>query len=133
MKDAPGRKLVLVVDDDRYICEYLGFVFEKQGYHVASAFDGADALKVVHAEKVDLIVLDWMMPVLSGFQVIKKLQESEDRKIPVIVISAHVADKETAEKIRQEINVADFMPKPIDRALLLRRAEEIIGPAPKES
>src|SRR5581483_2145835 len=94
MQDAtePGQKVVLVVDDDRYICEYLGFILEKTGFKVLSAFDGAAALKIVGSSRISLIVLDWMMPVLSGFQVIKKLQESEDKQIPVIVISAHVAD-----------------------------------------
>jgi DNA-binding response OmpR family regulator len=73
------------------------------------------------------MVLDWMMPVLSGFEVIKTLQAEKHGDIPVIVITAQVTDENTIETIRKEINVADFVAKPIQAGLFTARVHEILN------
>src|SRR3989338_5046142 len=115
MDDQTGasEKTILIVDDDESICAFLQTLLEKEGYKTEVADKGDSAIKIVESKKIDLIVLDWMMPILSGFEVLKTLQTDEHRKIPVVVITARASDRNTIVMIRQEMNVAEFMPKPI--------------------
>ena len=125
-KPAPRGKKVLVVDDDESICIFLKMVLEKEGFDVSVCYNGEEAVKAVNEEKVDLIVLDWMMPVLSGFEVLKLLQEGPHRAIPVIVITARVTDENTINMIKNEMNVADFVLKPIKTLPFVARIREIL-------
>ena len=125
-KPVPRDKRILIVDDDESICLFLKMIVEKQGFNVSVCFNGEEAVKAVNMEKIDLIVLDWMMPVLSGFDVLKLLQEGPHRTIPVIVITARVTDENTIETIKKEMNVADFEPKPIQTATFIARVHEIL-------
>ena len=120
------EKIILDVDDDQYICEFLTTVLEKAGFRVATALNGELALKIVRSGKIDLILLDWMMPVLSGFEVLKELQKNEYRTIPVIVITATSTDKSVIGTIKHEMNVVDFMHKPLNHKILLARVREIL-------
>lgn len=126
----PGKKTVLIVDDDAYICLFLKTLLEKEGFRTAIASDGDEALKKAERQPFDLITLDWMMPVLSGFDVLQELQKDEKRKVPVVVITAHVTDRKTIEKILKEMNVVDFMTKPIDNRHFVRRVHEILKTTP---
>ena len=130
-KSNPEDKLILIIDDDESICVYLKALFELEGFRVDFCSNGQDGVAAVGRQKVDLVVLDWMMPVLSGFEVLKLLQKDDHRDIPVIVITARVADESTIEMIRQEINVVGFFSKPINHAKLLVLAHEILGTSRK--
>lgn len=126
-KADPKEKTILVVDDDESICSFLKILLEKDGFNVEVAYKGEEALKIVESKSVDLVILDWMMPILSGFEVMKMLQTDEHRHIPVFVITARVIDRETIEMIRQEINVVDFAVKPIQHAVFLNRIHQILN------
>ena len=126
-KTDPQDKKILVIDDDESICLYLKALLELEGFKVEFCNNGEDGVRVVNQEKVDLIILDWMMPVLSGFEVLKLLQTDEHRDIPVIMITARVTDESTSEMIRQEINVVDFIPKPLKHDYLLSRIHQILN------
>ena len=130
-KANPQDKLILVIDDDESICVYLKALFELEGFRVDFCDNGQDGLSRVAKQKVDLIILDWMMPVLSGFEVLKLLQKDERHDIPVIVITARVADESTTDMIRQEINVAGFFSKPIKHPELLAQIHEILNTVPR--
>ena len=125
-KANPQDKLILVIDDDESICVYLKALFELEGFRVDFCNNGQDGVTTVNKEKVDLIVLDWMMPVLSGFEVLKLLQEGPHRAIPVIVITARVTDENTINMIKNEMNVADFVLKPIKTLPFVARIREIL-------
>ena len=129
----PQDKLILVIDDDESICVYLKALFELEGFRVDFCNNGQDGVTTVNKEKVDLIVLDWMMPILSGFEVLKLLQKDEHKEIPVIVITARVADESTTDMIRQEINVAGFFSKPIKHPEILALIHEILNTIPREN
>ncbi len=131
-KASPKDKKILVVDDDESICLYLKALFELEGFPVMVCNNGEEGVAAVNREKVDLILLDWMMPVLSGFEVLKRLQADERNDIPVIVITARVTDDTTADMIRQEINVVDFVPKPIKHDYLVTRVHQILNTVPPE-
>jgi len=81
---------LLVVDDDRDIVEVLKKRLSQEGYEVAVAYDGEEALLKVKAENPDVVLLDLMMPKLNGFEVLKEIREKhKDKWRPVIIISAN--------------------------------------------
>lgn len=126
----PKNKTILVIDDDESICVFLKIVLEKEGFHVETAYNGDVGVKVVESVKVDLVILDWMMPILSGFEVLKMLQTSEHSGIPVIVITARITDQHSISVIRKEMNVVDYLNKPIQPGPFIKRVHEILGTAP---
>ncbi|HTM43503.1 MAG TPA: response regulator [Polyangiaceae bacterium] len=86
-----GRRAILVVDDDSDIRAILGAVLEAEGYHVSEAPNGEIALRVVrNAHKPDLMLLDLMMPVLSGFELLEMAADGDPdlNAVPIFVISA---------------------------------------------
>ncbi|OGR83857.1 MAG: hypothetical protein A2902_01550 [Elusimicrobia bacterium RIFCSPLOWO2_01_FULL_64_13] len=131
-KNPPLGRTILVVDDDEATCGYLKSLLELEGFDVLTCHNGREAVLAAGREKIDLILLDWMMPVLSGFEVLKTLQADERRGIPVVVITAKVTDQETVDMIRQEMNVVDFVPKPIRSVLFLKNLHSILGTGGRE-
>lgn len=114
-KQEPSSKLILVVDDDESLIEYVTMLLQKEGFRTKAARDGTIALKRVKEEKTDLMLLDMMMPNTSGFEVIRQLQaEEETRNMPVFVVTARRVDKSTWDVIRQEPNVKEIVTKPIN-------------------
>src|SRR5262249_25311096 len=82
------RKRILVVEDDRFLRKAAEVTLKRHGYGVMTASDGEDALRVAHAERPDLVLLDLIMPRLQGFEVLRKLKEDAATvNIPVIVLS----------------------------------------------
>ncbi len=126
----PKGKTVLVVDDDESICIFVKTILEKEGFSLEMCYNGDDAVQIVNQKKIDLIILDWMMPIISGFEVLKMLQTEQHSGIPVVVITARVTDQSTADMIRQEINVVDFIPKPIKHKEFLERVHTILKTQP---
>ena len=83
---------ILIADDEKEIRSLLKLYLENEGYEVAEAGDGEEALKVMAEGNISLCLLDIMMPKLDGFHVLQKLREISN--IPVIIISAKDADPE---------------------------------------
>ena len=80
---------ILVVDDDRDVRDIISAVLETEGYDVRCAENGAQALAIMHGPKPRAIVLDLMMPVMSGWELLEAVQMDEDlAPIPVLVVSA---------------------------------------------
>ncbi len=81
---------LLVVDDDRDIVDILKKRLLQEGYEVAVAFDGEEALSKVKEENPDVVLLDLMMPKLNGFEVLKEIRDKyRDKWRPVIIVSAN--------------------------------------------
>ena len=85
---------VLVCDDDREIVEAIEIYLSQEGYKVLKAYDGEEALKVLDREKVDLLIIDVMMPKLDGIRATLKIREKKN--MPIIILSAKSED---ADKI----------------------------------
>jgi CheY-like chemotaxis protein len=118
--------LVLVVDDDADILEALDLLLTHQGYQVATASDGADALAQLRAlpQRPCLILLDLMMPRMDGFQMRAVLAESELSSIPVVALSgagAKVTDR--ARSLQLEV-----LPKPVGLNDLLSTVRRFCTP-----
>lgn len=79
---------VLVCDDDREIVEAIEIYLSQEGYKVLKAYDGEEALKVLDREKVDLLIIDVMMPKLDGIRATLKIREKKN--MPIIILSENL-------------------------------------------
>ena len=112
--------LVLVVDDNEMNRDMLSRRLQRQNYQVMMAEDGEKALEMIQNHPFDLVLLDIMMPKLSGYEVLEKIKKDEEtRYIPVIMISA-VDDLESVVKCI-EMGAEDYLFKPFNPVLLKAR------------
>lgn len=116
---------VLIVEDEPAQAELLAYNFESDGYNVSAAGDGESGLLKAHEMSPDLIVLDWMLPRLSGIEVCRQLKRGADtRGIPVIMLTAR---GEEADKVRGlETGADDYVVKPYSVVELLARAKALL-------
>lgn len=111
---------ILIVDDEPFNVDYLEQELEESEYQLIAAVNGQEALEKVRAELPDLILLDIMMPVMDGFEVLARLKADQTtRDIPVIVISAS-SDLQSVIKGIQ-CGAEDYLPKPFEPTLLYAR------------
>lgn len=113
------NRKVLVVDDEKPISDIICFNLEKEGYEVATAFDGDEALKAVYQFQPDLILLDVMLPKLDGFQVLRRLRESFNT--PVIMLTAR--EEEVDKVLGLELGADDYITKPFGMRELMARVK----------
>jgi two-component system nitrogen regulation response regulator NtrX len=107
---------ILIVDDERPICDSLGGILADEGYEVATAGDGETALKLAENDEPDLVLLDIWMPGLDGLEVLARLKERRPG-LPVVMISGH-GTVETAVKATK-LGAFDFIEKPLDMDKIL--------------
>lgn len=117
---ADPRPMVLLVEDEASQREVLAYNLEAEGFEVAQASNGEEALEAVADSAPDLILLDWMMPHVSGLEVCRRLKlRPETRNIPVIMLSAR---SEEVDKVRGlEIGADDYVIKPYSIVELMAR------------
>lgn len=120
MNAATPTPHILIVEDEPAQREVLSYNIEAEGYRVSKAENGEDALLLVDEEKPDLIVLDWMLPAVSGIEVCRQLKSRpETRDLPVIMLSAR---SEEVDKVRGlETGADDYVVKPYSIGELLAR------------
>lgn len=120
---------VLIIEDDEELRAMIAYALTLEGYRTLSAAQGIEGLESARSLHPDVILLDMMMPGLSGADVLAELQEREDtRCIPVIICSA-VADRAT-KKLRIEGGADDYLTKPFDLDDLLLRLLVALRRAP---
>jgi two-component system OmpR family response regulator len=113
---------ILVVEDDLNLLATLKYNFLKEGYNVITATDGAGALETARREKPDLLVLDIMLPGLSGFEVCRILRKETD--IPILMLTAKA--EEVDKIVGLEIGADDYMTKPFSMRELLARIRAML-------
>ena len=111
---------VLIVEDEPSQREVLAYNLKAEGFEVISADNGDDALLLVEEQEPDLILLDWMMPNLSGIEVCRRLKSRrETRSIPILMLSARSED---VDKVRGlETGADDYLVKPYSVVELIAR------------
>lgn len=116
---------ILVADDDDILREMLRFRIELAGHQVVSATDGQNALEYASSGKVDLVVLDAMMPILSGIEVLKDLRaKPATAALPVIMLTARKGERDVVTAL--ENGADEYLTKPfIPQELLLRIARHL--------
>ena len=119
-------KTILLIDDDKDLCEMTKKVLEVYGgYKVVTAPDGKEGIKAAHMAKPDLILLDINMPQMNGMEVLKLLKESaETIKIPVVMLTAYNEDILKVEA-SQHYN-EDYIVKPVKTEDLVDRIEKVL-------
>lgn len=117
---------ILVAEDETYILKMLDFRLKSLGHEVIGAADGGQALEFALREKPDLILLDIMMPVMDGFQVLRKLKSQEETKnIPVIMLTARGQEKDVVTGFGA--GAADYVTKPFSFAELIARINRVLA------
>ncbi|HSQ88040.1 response regulator transcription factor [Romboutsia sp.] len=116
---------VLVIDDEIHIVELLKFNLEMSNYKVEYAYDGVDGYIKAKEIKPDLILLDWMLPNISGIDVLKKIRNDKDlNQTPVIMLTAKNMENDKVEGL--EIGADDYITKPFSIKELLARIGTIL-------
>ena len=117
-----GLGPILIVDDDRSILETIGEILESEGYPVATASNGAEALNCVEEVRPSLVLLDMRMPVLDGWGFARILRE-RGLRVPVLVMTA----AQDARRWAEEIGADGYLAKPFDLLNLLDAVERLRG------
>lgn len=113
---------ILIVDDDRNICELLRLYSEKEGYTTAIANDGKQALTVFDAENPDIVLLDIMLPELDGWQVCREIRKKS--QCPIIMLTAK---GETFDKVLGlELGADDYVVKPFEAKEVIARIKAVL-------
>ncbi len=121
-----SERRVLVVDDDEDMIRLLARLLETAGYTVLTACDPAEAVIQAQRERLDLIVLDIVMPEGGGFGVLQQLMTSpETRAIPIVVLTG--SDEPAVEAWARAAGVAGFLRKPCENAALLEAVRTAIA------
>lgn len=117
-----AKKRILAVDDEKLIVLAIRHNLKLAGYEVLEAYDGREAIEKIEAERPDLVILDVMMPELSGWDVLSSIRDDPElRETPVIMLTALGQDGDVGETIRRG---ADFhLTKPFEPRHLL----DIVG------
>ncbi len=116
---------LLIVEDEAALVELLRYNFEKEGFRVSVANDGEAALVSVSEVPPDLIVLDWMLPHISGLEVCRQLRrKAETREVPIIMLTAR---GEETDRIRGlEVGADDYVAKPFSPSELIARVRAVL-------
>jgi CheY-like chemotaxis protein len=116
---------ILIVDDNQQNCELLDAYLADEGYQIEMVYDGQQTLDAVDRQQPDLILLDIMMPRLSGYEVCHRLKSSErTRAIPILMITA-LAEMSDIEK-GIDAGADDFLTKPINKLELITRVRSLL-------
>lgn len=102
-------KMILVVEDETDLRDFVAAVLMAEGYRVVGASNGLEALEEVTRNKPDLILLDMRLPVMDGWEFAKQLNAKRNSRIPIIVMTAL-----QAKQIAREINATAYLQKPFD-------------------
>jgi len=120
-------KKVMVVDDEENLLELLEAVLEQAGFAVVTASDGKECLQKLKTVKPDLILLDMMMPGMSGREVCEKIRadpKTRDLKVAFLTVARF---SETGKDTLKKMKVLDYITKPFDNDDLVRRVKKIVG------
>jgi two-component system, OmpR family, alkaline phosphatase synthesis response regulator PhoP len=128
-----AKQKILVVDDEEDILELLRFNLTQEGFAVACAGSGEEALKLTRLEKPELILLDLLLPGIDGLEVAKRLKnDPSTREIPVIMVTAKGEEADIVTGL--EVGAEDYITKPFSRKVLIARVRAVLrrkaaGPA----
>lgn len=118
-------KKVLVVDDEVHIVHVVAIKLRNNGYEAIVAGNGAEAYELATREKPDIIIADYMMPVMSGLELIEKLRATEKTKdIPIILLTAR--NFAINDEKQQQLRISQCITKPFSPKELLRIIEDVI-------
>ena len=122
-------KTVLVVDDDVKTTELIKLYLKRDGYKVVTAYDGIQAIKLAGESHPDLVVLDLMLPGMSGFDVFRKLRAESD--VPIIMLTAKTTEQDRLAGL--DLGADDYVTKPFSPKELAARVKAVLRRLPEET
>ena len=115
-----ARETILVVEDDENIQQLVGYNLAKAGFHVLYADNGEQALSLIKRERPELIVLDLMLPGLSGFEICKLVRKDPKTKsVPIVMLTAKSEENDIAAGL--DLGADDYITKPFSPKILVSR------------
>lgn len=114
---------ILVADDELSMLKIIEAYLKKEKFNVLTASNGEEALEKFYENKIDLAILDWMMPNIDGIEVCKQIKEKSDTKVMMLTAKGQVDDEIDALNIGAD----DYIKKPFDPRLLIIRVKKLIG------
>lgn len=129
MSEGEGKRRIIVADDTRFFCQMLEDILTGAGYEVVLAHDGLEALKKVKAEmpNIDLLVLDLLMPKMTGFDVLREIRKDpQGAKLPVLAITGVFKQSSEIEMLRK-LGAMGYISKNSPPDEILRRVKYALG------
>lgn len=120
-------KTIMIVDDEPHIVELEKAILEANGFKTITAYSGADGLKLLEKSKPDLVVLDMMMPGMSGREVCEKIRKNPKTKALKVIFVTVARFSEVGKMSLKDMNVLDYITKPFDNDDFLNRIKKIVG------
>ena len=118
-------KKVCIVDDQPSLRQMLRFALGQQGYNICEAANGVEAIKLLAEESVDLLIVDWQMPVMNGMELIRIVREKpEYDELPIIMISCR--DDISVRKEAYSLGVNSWLKKPFRMAQILNVVNNVL-------
>jgi DNA-binding response OmpR family regulator len=114
---------LLVVDDDRDLCELLEYALRREGYAVSKAYDGESALSVMKQESPDLVILDINLPRMAGFSVLERVRH-DDQHLPILLLSARQDEADVLRGL--QLGADDYVTKPFRPKELAARVKAVL-------
>jgi len=117
-----ARALILVVDDEEPIRQLASLYLEKEGFQVACATDGPEAIEMAQRQRPALVVLDVMLPTIDGFEVCRRLRQ--DSEVPILMLTARNEDVDKI--VGLELGADDYLTKPFNPREMVARVKAIL-------
>jgi DNA-binding response OmpR family regulator len=120
-------KTIMIVDDELHMVELEKAILEAEGFKTITALNGNDALKLLEKHKPDLVILDMMMPGMSGREVCEKIRKNPKTKNLKIIFVTVARFSEIGKDLLKNMNVSDYVTKPFDNDDLVVRVKKFVG------
>jgi len=116
---------ILIVEDEPALVEFLKYNLEREGFRTASAGDGEEAMLALAEGRPDVVILDWMLPFVSGIEVCRRLRrDPETRSLPIIMLTAR---GEESDRVRGlDVGADDYVTKPFSPSELVARVRAVL-------
>ena len=116
---------VLLVEDEQAISSVVRYNLESEGFRVLEASDGDEALAMVRDERPDLVVLDWMLPSISGLEVCRSIRRTKDfKQLPIIMLTARAEEEDRIRGL--DSGADDYVTKPFSPSELVARVRALL-------
>ena len=122
---------ILVIDDEPDACRLLQYLFEREGHDIVLATRGQEGLQKAMEERIDLVILDVMMPGMDGYEVCRRLRaEPQTARLPVVMLTARAGAK--YERVGLGVGADVYIPKPISPTQLVAEVKAMIAAMERE-
>ena len=123
----PSVKTIVIADDDNDLRLLVEVTLENPAYKIFTAVDGTQALETVNKHHPDLLIIDWMMPGLNGYEVVTELrQHPHTATLPVVMLTAK--DAQEAQAQTASLALAGYLVKPFSPLELIQKVREVLAP-----